>query len=340
MEPELRAVEAGTAPRERTYGLTELRQMGHTVDIADSRWGGLLGRLRLWLKQFDVNLCDLKTLLALRRYDVVVVKDELSTMLTVGARLAGTRIVYLDALFTLPKRAWRRWFYRLNLRLADGLVFYSRFQREQWQTAYVLPPRTAVLPYAIDTAFYKPVAPASRGRPYVLAVGRDLGRDYPTLVEATRGLDADLKIVTLPYLLRGVDRTAPHLEVLERLSYTELFQLYAGASLVVIPLRRGLTYPSGIRAQLEAMAMGRAVVASRSPVLEELVPEGDGVVYVEPEDRDALRSALLSLLGNQQARDMLAAAGRAVVHSRFDLPAFATGFEAFLQDVAAAGVVR
>ena len=88
----------------------------------------------------------------------------------------------------------------------------------------------------MDVDFYKRGAigtpPAEPS--YILSFGRDLGRDYRILVEAMDGLGRDLKIVTLPYLLEGVDVEKPWIQVQQRVTYTELFSLYAGARAVVV----------------------------------------------------------------------------------------------------------
>lgn len=335
MSGELAQVEAGTAPSERLYGLVELRQAGHQVDLLDSRWHGTFGRLTTRLKYYDISLSDLTTLRALRRYDVVVVKDELSLLLTLAARWSGTRLVYLDSLFQLPRRWWRQLIYRWNFRLADRLVIYSTTQRDAWQEYFAMARhQPAAFPYTIDVPFYSPrPAPPPPSRGYLLSIGRDLGRDFPTLATAMRNVALDAKIVTLPYLLTGVDRTQANLHFLERLSYEALFDLYAGAQAVVIPLKRGITYPSGVRALLEAMALGKPVICSRTPVLEEYVAEGEGVRYVEPENPDALQAAITALADDASARTALGRRGREVVQERFGMSAFVNGFERFLQEV-------
>ena len=339
MRSELDRVSNGEAPSERMYGLVELRRSGHTVELSDSRWQGWSGRIRTWLKQYDVNLSDIRTVMAMRRYDVVVVKDDLSLVLTLAGRLVGTKIVYLDSLFIVPRRRWRKLAYRMNFKLAHNIVIYCRGQADAWADYFSHSPQAPkVLPYTIDLPFYQPHSAASRPtRDYVLSIGRDPGRDFPTLVEATRDIGMDLKIITLPYLLKGVDLTQPYLRVLERLSYEELFKLYAGARFVVIPLKKGVTYPSGVRALLEAMALEKAVICSRTPVLEEYAQEGEGVTYVEPENISQLRNTMQVLARDDTAISSLGRRGREVVQARYTMEAFTTEFERYLNEVVNSG---
>ena len=333
VEDEVRKVSAGDAPTDRLYGLIELRRLGHQVDIADSRFRGRFGRLVKTLRRYSCNICDVATIRQIRRYDVVVVKDDFSPMVTAACRLAGVRVVYLDALFQVPRRRWKRAFYRANILQADAVVAYSHTQIALWRKEFGLGPEAiSYLPYAIDGRFYAPVPPpAPAPRPYVLSIGRDVGRSFATLVAAMDGLPIDLKLVTLPYLLRDVDTNRPWIEVRQRLPYDELFRLYAGALLVAIPLKGGMTYPSGIRGLLEAMSLGSPAVATRTPVLEEYVPDGEGVVYVDADDTGALRRAIERLAADEAARTALAGKGRALVQSRYTMERFGRSLEACLE---------
>jgi glycosyltransferase involved in cell wall biosynthesis len=334
---ELQKVAAGEAPSDRLYGLLELRRLGHQVDIADSRFEGRFGRVVKRLRQHSLNICDVTTLRRLRHYDVVIVKDEFSPLITTAAHLAGAKVVYLDALMQLPRSSIKRTFMRSNLRQADAVVAYASTQIDLWTRTLAVPPgRIRFLPYTIDTAFYAPVdPPAAPPRPYVLSVGRDPGRDFAPLLAALEGTGLDLKLVTVPYLLKGLPVDRPGVEVLQRLPYDELFRLYAGATLVAIPLKTGLTYPSGIRGLLETLALGRPAVATRTPVLEEYARDGEGVAYVEPGQVDALRQTILTLAGDGEARRRLAAPGRELVRARYSMDVFARGLDTLLAELRA-----
>jgi glycosyltransferase involved in cell wall biosynthesis len=335
ISPEIERVRAGEAPGDRLYGLLELRAAGHTVDVADSRFEGRTGELVRQLRRRGLYVSDLRTFKRLREYDVVVVKDNFSTALSLVARALGARLVYVDAMFQFPRRQWKHRLNRLNLSLAHGLVAYSRTQIAQWARRYDMPvDRFTFLPYTIDTSYYVAPPAPSVDRPYVLSVGRDLGRSFETLVAAMDGLGLDLRLVTLPHLLRGVRHDAPWIDVRQRLSYPDLFELYAGASLVVVPLKGGLTYPSGVRGLLEGMALERPVICTRTAVLEEYAREGEGVAYVEPDDVEGLRRTIQRLRDDEAARAAMARKGLALVRERYHMGAFSSGLEALLLEVA------
>lgn len=331
MERDLQRVARGDAPSEWMYGLVELRRRGHDVTIADSRFEGRTGDMVRRLRRVSINVCDLRTLDSIRRHDVVLVKDQFSTLVTAACRALQKPVYYLDAPFNLPRRAWKHAVYRANLRLITKHLLFSVSQADLWAARYGVPRhRFLALPYSVDLGFYRPAPrPATSGRPYVVSVGRDLGRSFRTLVDALDGLGVGLKIVTRPYLLKDVRR--PHwVEVLDDLPYPELFRLYAGAAAAVVPLVHGITYPAGLRALLEAMALGTPVVASHTPVLLEYASDGDGVVYVEPEDAAALRAGIRRVMEEAGLRDRLSTAGRALVASRYGMEAFGERLERVL----------
>jgi len=333
MTGELRRIEAGEAPTDRMYGLVELRQAGHEVDYSDRRFEGRFDSMRRALRPF-ANLPGVDDLAALGRYDIVVAKDEFSTSLTAACRARGTKIVYMDALFDLPRRWWKRAAARANFAMADGHIAYSQEQIDLWKSRYHVPDdRFTFLPYCIDTAFLRRKPRQASARPYVLAVGRDMGRNFDTLVHAMDGLGLDLKLVTLPYLLRTIDASQPWIEVHQHISYDALLQLYADALLVAIPLKRDVTYPSGIRGLLEALTLGKSVVSTRTGVLEEYVKEGEGVLYVEADNAPSMRAAIDRIRDDQGLRQQLENAGPAVVKARYDMSRFAELLDAYLRRI-------
>lgn len=332
MEADMAQVENHVAPSDRMYGLVELRNLGHEVDFSDWRFSSRIARCTTFLRP-AANLADLYTLPSRRRYDVVVVKDAFSTLLTLSGRARRLPIVYLDALFAQPRRILTTLLHRANLAMADGHVVYSRRQASEWTTRFRLAETSLqYVPYCIDLSFYRAasVKCAPSASPYIVSVGRDMGRSFGTLIDAVGGLGLHVKLVTLPYLLREVDTRHPCVEIFQHLSYAELFELYAGALLVVIPLKDGLSYPSGVRGLLEALALGKAVVATRTPVLEEYVPERNGVLYVPANDTMALREAIIALRDNAALRLQLEEAGRPFVWSRYNMPVFASALEDYL----------
>jgi glycosyltransferase involved in cell wall biosynthesis len=332
---ERKNVESGTSPTERLYGAHELQQLGWPVSYSDSRFRGLTGRLLKFLRQFAVIGISAGTVRDIARSDVVIVKDDFSAPAAIVTRLLGRKLVFLDSMFAPPKRWWKVLGTRISLRLAHETICYSEFQKQLWVEHYgKLAQRIRVMPYTIDVGFYKRYLgewkPGASRK--VLAVGRDVGRDYGTLVEALRGTDLELELITLPYLLRGVDIAAnPKIKLHQRLSYEDLFRLYRECAVVVIPLKPGISYPSGIRGLFEAMVLQRPFVTTRTEVLQEYMTEGEHGDMVPANDAVALRSAILACLERGEGNRQPVAAAARLVEERFDASVFGKAFDLVLR---------
>lgn len=288
-------------PSERLYGLIELKARGWKADISDARWLGPLSNARRALRRF-FEIPNIKTINEIKKNDIVIVKDEFSVALLLVSKIFGKKIIYLDSMFNIPKRSWKRWGARLNLKFSNEILCYSKLQAEMWEKSFNLSGgRIKVVTYCIDMGFYPKVERDIVEPKYLLAVGRDLGRDFDTLVSAAQKLNIDVKIVTLPYLIPEQARNNKRVEILQNISYADLFNLYKGALAAVVPLRPNTYYPSGIRAVLESIALGTPVIATSTTILEEYFTENDGVIYTPPCDADALAKNINTVL-NEQAR--------------------------------------
>ncbi len=330
---DLAAIRAGRLPTERLYGLVELQDRGWDAVACDARLDGrIVPRLSGQLRRVGLDAIGPWTIAAIADADVLVVKDDLSPSLSLAARAMGKPLLYLDSLFDRPRRVLARTMLRANVALAPRILSYSRYQVDYWCRECEVPAeKFAVLPYTLDLSFYRPLPPSASsagGSPYVMAAGRDLGRDFAILVDAAAQAGVGVKLVTLPYLVPEAARGAAHVEILQRLAYAELFALYRDALGVAVPLKPSIIYPSGIRGMLEGLALGRATLATRTPILEEYVSDADEVVtYVAPDDREGWVRALTRLRDDAAHRAAQERAGPLLARARFGMPAFVDPLE-------------
>lgn len=80
-------------------------------------------------------------------------------------------------------------------------------------------------------------------------------------------------------------------------------------------------------AVIEALAMGKPVVASRVGGIPEIIADGENGLLVDPEDPQALAEKVSLLLGNAPLRRALAARGRRTVSERYDNRQMVRGLE-------------
>lgn len=174
----------------------------------------------------------------------------------------------------------------------------------------------AVISQGVDNRFFAPERAAVYQKPpYILSVGVEM-RDYRLLFEAVRSLDIDVIVkASSAWMAVGRDKLTAiptNVQIITQpLSYVELRDLYANAALVVIPVIETLQ-AAGITTILEAMAMSKCVIATRSSGLPDILVHNQTGIIVQP-DADALTDAITALMAAPQRRAALGYTGQQVV---------------------------
>lgn len=202
------------------------------------------------------------------------------------------------------------------------LLVYSTWQKQfierRWKIASE---RVVFTPFMVDARFFNSRHVIPNRRRMICSAGLEF-RDYATLIEAVSGLDVEVVIAAASPWSKRADRTAnvelPANVTVRRFSQYDLRQLYADSSFVVMPLE-DVDFQAGVTAILEAMAMERAVVCSRTRGQTDILVEGQTGLYVPPGDASALRAAILRLLDEPQAAERLGQAARTDVEARLSL---------------------
>ncbi|MEU9465768.1 glycogen synthase [Streptomyces avermitilis] len=252
------------------------------------------------------------------------------------------------------------WAERTAVEAADAVIAVSGAMREDILTCYPTldPAKVRVVHNGIDTALYQPdhgTDVLSRigldaDRPFVLFVGRiTRQKGVPQLLRAVRDIDAAAQVV----LCAGAPDT-PEIDQEFRDLFQELSRVRAGVHWIPQMLPRPdviqlLTHaavfvcpsvyePLGI-VNLEAMACGTAVVASRVGGIPEVVDDGrTGVLVPVDDDFEAsLAHALDSVLGDPEAARRMGEAGRERAEREFGWDAVARRTVHLYEEVLAQG---
>ena len=225
---------------------------------------------------------------------------------------------------------------------SDALVAVSRFVARQWQDMAVgSEDQYRVIPNGIDVDHYAAgEALALAGSPRLVVVGsltREKGIEVALRALAHLGGEfPDLRfyVVGDGPLRSELEALAGRLGLTARVDFVGIQQdvrsYFAGCDLVLMPsLREGM----GLAA-VEAMAAERAVVASRTGGLPEVVAEDETGLLVPPSDAQALAAAVAALLRDPQRRQAMGRAGQARARGAFSrqrsLAALAAVYEELL----------
>ncbi|MCL7430010.1 glycogen synthase [Streptomyces sp. YS415] len=225
------------------------------------------------------------------------------------------------------------WAERTAMETADAVIAVSGAMREDILACYpgLDPARVRVVHNGIDTGLYRPDHGTDvldrigidRARPYVLFVGRiTRQKGVPHLLRAVRDIDPAAQVV----LCAGAPDT-PEIDREFRELFEELSRVRAGVHWIPQMLPRPeviqlLTHaavfacpsvyePLGI-VNLEAMACGTAVVASRTGGIPEVVDDGKTGLLVPVDDgfEAGLTQALDSVLADPEGARAMGEAGR------------------------------
>lgn len=224
-------------------------------------------------------------------------------------------VIYVHRVFSSKwlrfLRTTRRWL------AVDGWICVTQQQAQLLRAA--LGPTgapIAVVSQGVDTEFFAPskAAPPT-SPPYILSVGIEM-RNYELLFDAVRSLAANVVVKASSAWMAGGRSQLTSIPsnvtlITKRLSYVELRDLYAGAALVVVPLHE-TPQAAGITTILEGMAMRKAVVATRSAGLPDVLVHDETGIVVEP-DAHALAQALRQLLADPDRYATLAQTGQRAV---------------------------
>lgn len=238
------------------------------------------------------------------------------------------------------------WAERTAIESADAVIAVSGAMREDILGCYPAldPAKVHIVHNGIDTALYRPDHGTDvldrigldRNRPFVLFVGRiTRQKGVPHLLRAVRDIDPAAQVVLCAGAPDTPEIDREFRELFEELSRVregvhwipqmlprpEVIQLLTHATVFVCP---SVYEPLGI-VNLEAMACGTPVVASRVGGIPEVVDDGGTGLLVTVDDafETALAGALDSVIGDPATARRMGEAGRERAVSEFGWDAVA-----------------
>ena len=195
------------------------------------------------------------------------------------------------------------------------------------------------IPWCVDLELFDGKPPRNiSDKPFFLATGKTY-RDYKTLVDGAKEVDAELRIIgpnqqkpdPLPPNVKWIDTSSDPPD--QAIDYPTLHEWYAQCIAVCIPLSGDADDTCGYTNMLEAMAMRKPLLMTRSGCLH-INPEKDEFgIQIKPRDAQGWAHAMNDLLKyNEKALEM-GNRGRAIVERDFTIDRFNNDVHRFIQTI-------
>lgn len=311
----------GAVPDRLPYGLDRLAGYGLDVDVRADRRGTLgaagyrmarrLGGSYAWAEALAVRTPP--------EADVALSWDERRgaprAMAEGRRRSVGTGVIWLTESRPGPAdRAALR-----ALRRCSLVWVLAAPQLDLLREQGIARSRLAHLPFGVDADFFD----ADAGVPttdLVVSAGNDRHRDWGTLLDAFALVRQVRPTARLELATRTHVPPAAGVTVHASLGHAALRRLYSRAAVVAVSTHPNL-HVSGMTVALEAKAMRRPVVMSRTAGVGTYVEHDVDGVLVPPGSPRAMAEAIIAVLSDEAVAAALGAAGRASVEAHLSTEA-------------------
>ncbi|MFP7833512.1 glycosyltransferase family 4 protein [Marisediminicola sp. LYQ134] len=290
---------AGEVPGRWPYGLEAITHPTKAVAIRSLDAPTVFQKLR--------NRVTVRPISSRRERTVGVTWDENTAhrmVLAGGHALMHTGVIWLTDLLERSPGGYSAM--RRSLLAMESIWVLSRAQIDPLRR-FLGPssPPIDFVRFGVDPRFFSP-SPYPRS-PMVFSAGGDRDRDAGTLLEAFEQIaierpDAELVVQTTSAL-----PVPPGVVAIPHVSHRELRDFYRRASVVAIATRPNL-HVSGMTVALESMSVGRPVVVTSTPGMDDYVQDGETGRLATVGDGSSVAAAVLDLL---RAPDVAADLGRA-----------------------------
>jgi glycosyltransferase involved in cell wall biosynthesis len=241
-------------------------------------------------------------------------------VITVFPQLASTVGIYQQLGHpSVPVVAWlfnvgtcypgiRRWLARASLKHIDRFIVHTRRECAMYSEWLGLPiERFEFVPYQTPDIPIK--YEENTNQPFLVSIG-SAHRDFATLFKVVEQLKLPTVVASGPRALSSFT-LPPQVNAPLGIGKQECLKLSQEARINVIPLLpKADVTAAGQVTIVEAMRMGRAIIASRCNGAEDYVIDGETGLLVEPESTEDLAQAIESLWNDPMLRNRLGQAAK------------------------------
>lgn len=262
---------------------------------------------------FFINqIKDLVVIFRIRKYDLVFLSHSLKIVFLVKNlfHIKKTKVFFYNVnlrsiIKNNKRKKFKYWVINRVVKKIDAIICPSISQLENLISEGYDVEKLFFLPTGVDINFLnnKQKSVERMSEKFILSVGKDSGRDYRTLIEAVKDLNIKVRIITKIDNIAS-DIVIPQNVQIDFLPYNELLKLYHNCLFVVVPTinEDQEVYQSdcsGHTVILEAMACGKAIIATKRSTVSHLIEDNKNGILVEPENIEVLKKAIQILLNDE-----------------------------------------
>jgi glycosyltransferase involved in cell wall biosynthesis len=329
-------VKRGEKPDHHLFGINYFAKRGHEVKIIPFQNSSQLQYLNRFLTRshFPIPLGDLdqqwSTFRLLNKADLIYSPCQTQTHLLAYLRALGIIRVPIVALaygfLNTGRLSWLRSpMMKLLFQGTDAFPCLSSKGAKEFNRIAGQSSKSQALQWGPDASFY----PASSGLGQgVVAAGRT-GRDFVTLGLAASRTNVPTHIVCLQDSVSEAFQTfGENVKVSiqpnqEHMKYPQLLELYARARVLAIPTVESSVVALGITSLMDALAMGKPVIMTRTPLID-LDIEAEGVgKWVNPGDIEGWSQAIQFFHDHEDEADAMGKRARRLVEAGINSESFA-----------------
>lgn len=284
------------------WGMVHLRDEGFETDFCEVE-KVFSSRIASWFRRhINVYFVHIPCFFKMFRYDFVFTSG-------------GFGLQLLHALYPFKKPKWimhdfnisnfigdkitlrQKIFYWMTSR-CDGIVTLGMEETELLKKMFPhLESKIQMIPFGVDTKLFRPLNLEKVNT--VIGVGRDPDRDWDLLVDAAPSIGAEVIIATR-------DSRVAHLQPLpgnvtaKHFDIEEFRPVLDSAKVFILPMntKNKTNETMGCSALYEAMAAGKAIVATRTKTIESYIEHGKNGFLIDDGNKVQLIDYVNQLLSN------------------------------------------
>jgi len=216
------------------------------------------------------------------------------------------------------------------------IICIATEQMKDFTKLGISPQRLIFIPFGIDIKFFN-LKETVLEEDIIVSCGRDEGRDYQTLFKVAERTRYQFVVIASHKNIPLNTKIPKNVTVLYDKKLTEVRTLYARARIIIV-VSKDIYIPdgsdcSGQTVVLEALAMGKPVIATNRPWINEYLISNKDIIVVKPNDTEALIHEIDFLWKSKETCERLKTSGYKKINLLYSTENFAIALCALMDSL-------